>query len=129
MIDHQTITETLVDLLPGDVELVIKDSKVEYIAQFNWPINSDPSRPHKRSKTILLKIHENAVKDLLEVGNKREAKTLIDLETYFKNQLQLFQPDHNHPRGKPEPIEKWDISSLHFISTQNPVPGVKRRMY
>ena len=129
MINHQTITETLADLLPEDVELNVTDNLNEYIARFNWPIDSDPTRPHKRSKTVLLKIHENAMRDFLQVGNKLEAKTLIDLETYLKNKLQLFQPDHNRPRGQPEPVEKWEIGSLHFIGSQKPLKGVKRRMF
>ncbi len=129
MIDHRTITETLADLLPKDVDLKVTDDRAEYIAQFNWPLESDPFRPHKRSKTVLLKIHENAMRDFMHVGNKLEAKTLIDLETYLKNQLQIFQPDHNQPKGLPEPVEKWEIGSLHFLDSQKPVKGVKRRMF
>lgn len=129
MIDHQTITETLADLLPGDVELLVNRGQIEYIARFNWPIRSDPKRPFKRSKTVLLKIHENAMKDFLEIGNKKEAKMLIDLETYLKNRIHLFQPDHDSPKGKPEPVEKWEIGSLHFLDSQKPVSGVKRRMF
>jgi len=129
VIDHQTITETLADLLPSDVELIVNKEQQAYVAHFNWPIDTDPFRPHKRSKTVLLKIHENAMRDLLEVGNKLEAKTLIDLETYLKNQLQKFQPDHNRPKGQPEPVEKWEIGSLHFLDGQKPALGVKRRMF
>ena len=129
MINHNTITETLTELLPEDAELFVQDSKNQYLATFNWPIDSDPERPHKRSKTVLLKINEIAMRDLGEVGNKLEAKALIDLETYLKNQLQLFKPDHNNPKGKPEPIEKWEISSLHFLTIQKLVKGVERRMF
>ena len=129
MIDHQTITETLSDLLPGDVELLVNRGQIEYIARFNWPIDNDPTRPFKRSKTVLLKIHENAMRDFSAIGNKNEAKTLIDLETYLKNRLHLFQPNHNSPRGQPEPVEKWVIGSLHFLDAQKPVEGVKRRMF
>lgn len=129
MIDHKTITETLTELLPQDAELNVRDDAKQYLATFNWPIESDPDRPHKRSKTVLLKIHEHAVRDLKEVGNKLEAKTLIDLETYFKNKLQQFEPDHQSPKGLPEPVEKWEIASLHFLNSQKPLKGVKRRMF
>ncbi len=130
MIDHQTITETLQELLPGDVELSVDSKgKVEYVAHFNWPIKTDPERPYKRSKTVLLKINEHAMADLQRVGVKREAKTLIDLETYLKNQLYQFEPDHSSPRGQPEPVEKWEIDSLHFLDVQKPLKGVKRRLF
>ena len=129
MINRQTITETLTELLPVDVELFVQDSSHQYLATFNWPIESDPNRPHKRSKTVVLRIHENALRDLMDVGNKLEAKTLIDLETYLKNQLMLFNPDHDSPKGTVEPIEKWEVTSLHFLGTQKPVKGVKRRMF
>jgi len=69
------------------------------------------------------------MRDFMQVGNKLEAKTLIDLETYLKNQLHSFNPDHNQPKGKPEPVEKWEIASLHFLDSQKPVKGVKRRMF
>ena len=129
MINHQTITETLSDLLPSDVELIVNPEINEYIAKFNWPIHTDPDRPYKRSKTVILKIHENAMIDFSHVGNKLEAKTLIDLETYLRNQLYQFSPDHNRPKGQPEPSVKWEIGSLHFLDSQRPVEGVKRRMF
>jgi len=129
LIDHKTITEVLSELLPEKAELIVSDNTADYLAHFDWPIDSDPRRPHKRSKTVVLKIHENAVRDLLKVGNKLEAKTLIDLETFFKNQLNQFNPNHNRPRGKPEPIVKWEVSSLHFLGTVKPIDGVKRRMF
>ena len=129
MINHQTITETLLDILPKNADLRVEDNQTEYLARFDWPITNDPDRPHKRSKTVRLKIHENAIRDLLEVGNKVEAKTLIDLETYFKNQLSRFEPDHDTPKGKFEPIEKWEVASLHFLDSQKPLDGVVRRMY
>jgi len=129
MITHQTITETLLDLLPKNAVLTVEDNKTEYLARFDWPITTDPDRPHKRSKMVKINIHENAIRDLLEVGNKVEAKTLIDLETYFKNQLSQFEPNHNTPKGKFEPIEKWEVASLHFLGSQKPLDGVVRRMY
>ncbi len=129
MINHQTITETLVELLPNDVELMVNRGQEEYIARFNWPLSNDPTRPFKRSKTVLLKIHENAMRDFQAIGNKNEAKALIDLETYLKNRIHLFQPDHNSPKGHPEPVEKWEIGSLHFLDAPKPVEGVKRRMF
>jgi len=129
LIDHTTITETLIELLPPDAELIVRDNQSQYLATFNWPIKTDPDRPYKRSKNVSLKIHEMAIRDLREVGNKLEAKTLIDLETYFKNQLHLFEPNHNSPKGHPEPTEKWEVASLHFLNTQKPLKGVKRRMF
>jgi len=129
MIDHKTITETLLEILPKKAVLKVENNKKEYLAQFDWPITADPDRPHKRSKRVKLIIHENAIRDLLEVGNKLEAKTLIDLETYFKNQLSQFEPDHNTPKGQFEPVEKWEVASLHFIGSQKPLEGVVRRMY
>ncbi len=129
MIDHRVITETLSELLPETAELFVQDNDQQYLATFNWPITTDPARPHKRSKTVVLKIHQMAMKDLGEIGNKREAKTLIDLETYFKNQLHLFEPDHDSPKGHPEPVEKWEVTSLHFLNSQKPLKGVKRRMF
>ncbi|MFT6734174.1 MAG: hypothetical protein ACJAS9_002369 [Polaribacter sp.] len=44
MIDHKTITETLSDILPGDVDLLVNRGQMGYIARFNWPISNDPSR-------------------------------------------------------------------------------------
>lgn len=129
MIDHRVITETLVELLPDETELFVQDNEQHYLATFNWPITNDPTRPHKRSKTVVLKIHQIAMDDLRNIGNKREAKSLIDLETYFKNQLHLFEPDHNNPKGQSEPIEKWEVTSLHFLNSQKPLKGVKRRMF
>ena len=129
MIDHRVITETLTELLPDDAEFFVQDNKHQYLATFNWPIKNDPRRPYKRSKTVVLKIHQIAMNDLREIGNKREAKTLIDLETYFKNQLHLFEPDHDSPKGHPEPVEKWEVTSLHFLNSQKPIEGVERRMF
>lgn len=129
MIDHRIITETLIELLPDDTELFVQENDYQYLATFNWPITNDPNRPHKRSKTVILKIHQMAMDDLKNIGNKRAAKILIDLETYFKNQLHLFEPNHNSPKGHPEPVEKWEVTSLHFLNSQKPVKGVKRRMF
>jgi hypothetical protein len=129
MIDHRVITETLVELLPDEAELFVQDNQQQYLATFNWPITGDPTRPHKRSKTVVLKIDSMAMQDLCDIGNKLEAKTLIDLETFLKNQLHTFEPDHTSPKGHPEPIEKWEVTSLHFLNTQKPLKGVKRRMF
>jgi hypothetical protein len=129
VIDQQTITEVLTLLLPEDAELQVIDEFNEYQANFCWPLKNDPNRPHKRSKMVQLKIQENAMLDLTNVGNKLEAKTLIDLETYLKSQLYEFEPDHQTPKGLSEPIEKWEISSLHFLTTLKPHPSVKRRLF
>ncbi len=129
MINHQTITETLSFLLPETADLSVSDSKLFYKAEFNWLLHSDPERPFKRSKTVVILINESAVSDLLNVGNKREAKVLIDLETYFKNKLHQFNPDHSALQGQVEPVEKWKITSLHFIESATPIKGVTRRLF
>ena len=129
MIDRKTITETLIELLPEEVELDVVEGGEDYVARFSWLLHTDPERTHKRSKTVELRICDNALQDFLNVGNKCEARVLIDLETYLKNQLYLFQPDHNKARGQPEPVVKWEISSLLFLETQKPLKGVSRRMF
>jgi len=74
------------------------------------------------------------MRDFSTIVNKNEAKTLIDLETYLKNRLHQFQPNHNKPnrnkpKCQPEPVEKWEIGSLHFLDAQKPIEGVKRRIF
>lgn len=88
----------------------------DQISLINWKLGNDPERPHKRSKRIKLIIEEEAIDDLLECDNPNAFKIAEKrLETFIRNKMSVFNPDHNNQRNSTEPEEIWIIST-HILN-------------
>lgn len=129
MINKQIIAETLRELLPSKAEVEFDLERDDFFASFCWLLHSDPQRPFKRSKKVHFIVTRKALDDFREIGNKCEAKVLINLEAYINHQLEQFLPEHDTPEGSPVPIEKWEVDSLLFLESMENLKGIKRRMF
>lgn len=77
--------------------------------EIDWPLKSDPNRPHKRSKTIRIIFSYEFILDYLP--KTQEDKKSIDykLTKTIKQKLLAFNPDHDSALHQPNPIEDWVI--------------------
>ena len=129
MIDKQAIAEVLTEVLPDKAEVEFDYNRNDFFASFCWLLGTDPSRPYKRSKKVHFIVTPEALRDFSEVGNKCEARLLINFEAYITHKLDMFEPEHDSPEGAPVPVEKWLIDSTLFLEELESLQGVKRRMF
>jgi hypothetical protein len=64
----------------------------------DWLLNTDPSRPNKRSRLINLSISREATEDCDDF-NRAERK----LRKLIQEKLSHFNPEHESPRHVPPP--------------------------
>lgn len=77
----------------------------------SWKLGSDPERPNKRSKTILLVVPREVVDDYLNKPEQQRKRDDDRLDTYIQRRLEIFDPDHTHTRDVPPPEEMWLVDS------------------
>jgi hypothetical protein len=96
-------------LFPDNAKIELDEGN-DIILRIDWKLQSDPTRPNKRSRLIRVVIPEEAIEDCpdLHEAGTRFAKII-------KDKLRLFKADHDTPKhGKHgrTPVEEWIVSSL-----------------
>lgn len=96
-------------LFRDDAEIRIRPEQDGVPISVCWKLGTDPRRPNKRSKRIILFLPEEVLDDY-EDGSElqREAfeRRMLDKVT---ERLKVFDPNHESPHGHPEPEERWTL--------------------
>jgi len=80
----------------------------------SWKLKSDPNRPNKRSRRIIIRIAEEALDDYLYVDNPRRGLAERKLVAFLKSNLRSFKPEHSLPWYKTPPHVEWFVSTTVF---------------
>lgn len=108
---EQTISEIVTSVFPSHAEILINQQIGSYQAGISWNLNNDPSRPNKKSKTIILNISDEVLQDIPTLSPSEQSRCLSNISSYLQAKLKSFDPDHNTPYGQSTPAETWVITT------------------
>lgn len=97
---------------PPDARVIRLPQNEDLVFAISWKLNTDPDRPTKRSKTIRLKIAEEAVLHYQETSDATRKGIDTRLERSLRKELSEFDPEHQVPEGHEIPVVHWVINSV-----------------
>lgn len=105
------LIETILSQMPLHAEKYITEAGGgNFALSIYWKLNNDPQRPNKYSRTIAIIIARELLEDFDGYPSDVQESSLSKVRSFISSKLKQFDPDHNHPRWAPEPIEKWTLS-------------------
>lgn len=107
------LTEKLQNLIVGEMP---PGARVEYVPQLDGTtfavhqkIYDDPTRPNKPAKIIAIHFSHEAIADMALQSDVEFAQSVATIQLFIQNQLEDFDPSHNHARHVPPPVERWIV--------------------
>lgn len=101
-------------LFPRDAAFVFFREGGDLHIRVSWKLKSDPDRPNKSSRSIIIRISHEALDDYLYVDHPRRRLAERKLVAFLKSNLRSFNPEHSVPRGKTPPEVEWLVSTTLF---------------
>jgi len=98
-------------LFRPDADLRILDSKDDYEVLVSWKLHTDPSRPSKRSKRIIIIVPLEVVEDYPNKTERQQKSDDEKLIQFIKLNLENFEPNHDSPIEVVPPEVKWIAGS------------------
>jgi hypothetical protein len=109
-----TVTEErfkglLAPLFPKEVDFrhVYTSDRVRF--DVSWKLTSDPNRPNKRSRKIIVIVSEETLEDYEDGDDAARRRIEKKMVGDITKRLREFNPEHNTPYGQLEPEEQWVI--------------------
>ncbi|MHB1271915.1 MAG: hypothetical protein ACYCZD_03950 [Rhodanobacter sp.] len=99
--------ELLKPLFPPEAEICRRPSSGELVLVVDWKLKNDSVRPNKRSRKIIVQITHEIIEDYADGTDQHRRSEERRIAAAVKTQLNAFEPEHNSPRGTPEPEETW----------------------
>lgn len=99
--------ELLTPLFPNEAEIEVDSDANDFRVRVSWKLCTDPDRPNKRAKIIVVIVPEDAADDY---DNKTEYQRLSDdkkLKQYVFNNLAHHDPEHGNPHDSAPPVVEW----------------------
>jgi len=113
---REEIFSTIRRAMPADAQLDIVTSISAFYVNVAWPLNDDPDRPHKMSKTISIHVTHEAAQDFANAPEHLQSQVRERVQRFLQAKLAGFDPRHNAPRNAPPPSERWDITTSTLFS-------------
>ncbi len=98
-------------VFPAGARFDIDANASDFRAKVRWQVGTDPSRPHKMSKTIFVVV---PVETASEYENKTDAQRQADdgkLRDFVESKLASHDPDHDNPKDVIPPEVEWVADS------------------
>lgn len=105
-----SVVGTVMKYMPEGAEHYVTPTGGDYMLTIHWKLHTDASRPNKYSKTIIIAIPQELIEDFPSFPHELQESALEKIGQHIQNSLKDFDPDHDSPRGKPEPVVNWDIA-------------------
>ena len=109
---RDAIKDVLKKVMPPDSKIVIVPTIGDIRIGVFWPLQNDPERPSKMSKTIAVIVTYEDAADFEVQSDSQKEGGLERLEEELKRRLDVFDPEHSHPRHQAPPVDEWFIGSL-----------------
>lgn len=107
---RDSVIRAIMTQMPEGAERYLTESNGDYKLSIHWKLKNDKNRPNKYSKTIVITIPQELVEDFPAYPCDLQESALNKIGIHIRNQLHNFDPDHDLPRGMPEPVENWYIA-------------------
>ena len=111
MIIREEIFSSIRQAMPADAQMDIIGSSSSFYVSVAWPLNDDPERPNKMSKTISIHVSHEAMQDYANTHENIYPEVRGRLQRFLREKLRAFDPSHCNPRNVPPPVERWDITT------------------
>lgn len=105
-----SVIGTIMKYMPDGSEHYVTPTSGDYKLTIHWKLHTDESRPNKYSKTIVITIPQELIEDFQSYPDDLQESALEKIGQHIQSSLKAFDPDHNSPRGKLEPVVNWDIA-------------------
>lgn len=105
-----SVVATIMKQMPEHAEYYVTEVSGDSKLSIHWKLNNDPNRPNKYSKTIVITIPQELIEDFPAYHHDLQELAMNKIGQHIQNCLKSFNPDHNSQRGRPEPIENWDLA-------------------
>ena len=109
------LEHTVASAMPDNAEINGRDRDGGMDLFVMWPLENDPDRVNKMSKTIHLWVTREVFEDLSEASDRAQTDALQRLEAFLAAKLGQFNPDHDTPREVPVPVERWTVTPADVI--------------
>lgn len=108
-IAESVIAEIMKHMPQGADKYLVSSGGDGFKLCIHWKLNNDPERPNKYSKTIAIQVPRELIEDFPGYPENMQNRGLAKIGTYIQGKLGTFDPNHNSPRGVPEPVEHWTL--------------------
>jgi hypothetical protein len=80
----------------------------------SWKLKTDPSRPHKTSRTIIIRITQEALEGFIYVDGPSRHDAEEMLIRHLREKYDSFNPEHSKGPWETPPIEEWLVKTGLF---------------
>ena len=80
----------------------------------SWKLGTDPTRPHKRSKTVRIIVGSEALEDFTRSPFGAREAANGRFERWLRTELERFDPNHETPNGVEPPVVPWQIGTVEL---------------
>lgn len=108
---REEIFSAIRQAMPADAQMDIISSSSSFYVSVAWPLNDDPERPNKMSKTISIHVSHEAAQDYANAPENIQPQVRGRLQRFLHEKLRAFDPSHRNARDVPPPVERWDITT------------------
>ena len=105
------ILQAIKAAMPANAEIRVVPGIEPLRVGVSWPLNDDPERLNKMSKTISIRVSHEAAQDFSSVSAVNQGASYSRVLAYLQAKLAQFDPHHNALRYEPPPVEQWVITS------------------
>lgn len=105
------IVQTIKSVMPQNADVSLAPTTSAIVVGVSWPLNDDPARPNKRSKTISIHVSHEAAQDFANVAPHDHGACYARIQNYLSQKLRSFDPKHTASVHEAPPVEVWVITS------------------
>ncbi len=102
-------TGLLRQIFPTDAIIQRAPSSGDLSFEIDWTLNSDPDRPNKRSRLVVICLSREFMADYVAATPSNRAYELKRIVEQIKSKLAKFDPTHELPANTLPPKEIWNI--------------------
>jgi len=113
-LDSELITHwesLLKPLFPEGSQFEVNPRSSDFKARTSWKLRTDPARPGKISKVIVVIISAEAASDYKGKSAQRQQSDDSKLQTFIQVNIAKHDPDHNNPSTVRPPEVEWIVDS------------------
>lgn len=92
---------------PNGADLKVDPTSSDFKARVSWKVGTDPVRPNKISKLILVVVPGETADDYGNKPAERRKSDDLQLQKFIQAKLATHDPDHHRPKSVSPPEVQW----------------------
>jgi hypothetical protein len=111
---HERLRGVTEKVFPTGTRLIGLPGEGGFVLLASWKLGTDAARPNKRSKTVQIKISQEAMEDYAQGVDGQREYADQRLESLLRKRLAQLDPSHDAPLGTEPPMEKWPVGTIEL---------------